>query len=312
MKNRGGMPASLAIAALGLVVLGVPVVALAQAACIGDCNSDGQVTWRELVLAGDRAVGKSRNCPSADANSDGQVQVEEVVRAVSNLHQGCVPPATRTPTPTRTRLQTATATRSPTPVSVGPVVTYFGIARADGTIIDPSDVSGDGTPIFSRVVGAGFLIVVEARPGTSGSPVSTITSGEGTQRPDIQIQSNRDLGNGSSLVCDIGPIREGLPLGGVPGIAPTSFDPESQTVTDALNDFGCRFSNSTGNWCTFDAGENSSPVTPGELPDLVQFCTDEVIGVALHFDSGDTRLTVQLRDFESNIGSPASIIVRVP
>lgn len=312
MKNRGGMPARLVIAVLGLVLLAVPMSALAQGACIGDCNSDGQVTWRELVLAGDRAVGKARNCPSADANSDGQVHVEEVVRAVSNLHQGCVPPPTRTPTPTRTRFMTVTPTRSPTPVSVGPVVTFFGIVRADGTTIEPIGESGDGAPIFSRVVGAGFLIVVEAIPGSSGSSVSTSTSGADGARPDMQIQSDRDLGNGSSLVCDVGPIREGLPLGGVPGISPTSFDPDSQGITDALNDFGCRFSNTTGNWCTFDAGENPNPVSQGDPRDLVQFCTNEVIGVALHFDSGDTRLTVQLRDFEGNVGSRASMIVRVP
>jgi len=288
------------------------VTASAHGQCAGDCNSDGQVTWREVVLAGDRAVGKARNCPAADANGDGQVHVEDVVAAVSSLHFGCASAPTRTRTPTQTPLVTSTPTRSPTPQSPGPVVTYFGVVQADGRLIEPTSTDGDGTRTFTRPFGAGFLIVVEARPGSSGAFVQTGTTPTGGGRPDLQIQSERDLGNGSTLVCDAGPLREGLPLGGVPGIAPASFDPDSPFITDALVDFACRFGNNTLQWCTFDAGENPNPASPGAVTDLVQLCTQEVIGIAMLFPSGDTRLTVQLRDFDDNIGAPASMIVRVP
>lgn len=304
----------------GAAVLWLMLSALAaaplRAACTGDCNVDGVVTWRELVLAGDRAVGKARNCPSADANNDGQVYVEEVVLAASNLSSGCVGAATRTPTPTRTRAATSTATRSPTPESPGPVITYFGLASADNHVINADvDPAADGTRIFTRPVGTaggGFIVFVEARPGSGGAPVGTRTTPEGDPRPDLQIQANRALGNGSSLVCDNGPLQEGFPLGGVPGIDPPSFDVDSQLVTDVLVDFGCRFSNNTGEWCTLDAGENPNPVTPGPGSGLTQFCSQGVIGVALHFPPGETLLTVRVRDFDGNIGSPARIIVRAP
>ena len=89
------------------------------------------------------------------------------------------------------------------------------------------------------------------------------------------------------------------------------FDPDSQLVTDVLVDFGCRFDNNSGEWCTLDAGENPNPVTPGQISGLTQFCTQGVIGTALHFPPGDTLLTARVRDLQGNIGSPGRIIVRV-
>ncbi len=304
MLNNSGTVVAVVGVMLSMLVAAAPL----RAACVGDCNEDGIVTWRELVLAGDRAVGKSRNCPAADANGDGQVYVEEVVLAVSHLFSGCVG------APTRTNAPTATPTRSPTPESPGPVITSFGLAQADGVVIAAREAAADGTPIFTRPIGTaggGFMIFVEARPGSSGASVGTRTTSEGDPRPDLQIEANRDLGNGSALVCDNGPVRDGVPLGGVPGIDPPSFDPDSQLVTDVLVDFGCRFDNNSGEWCTLDAGENPNPVTPGQISGLTQFCTQGVIGTALHFPPGDTLLTARVRDLQGNIGSPGRIIVRV-
>jgi len=160
-------------------------------------------------------------------------------------------------------------------------------------------------------LGSGFSLVVEAAPGSSGQAPGSIefTSTPGV-RPDFQILSNRDLGfgdgEGSAEVCDNGPLPE-LPLGGVPGFDPPNFDPLSEEVTDALNDFGCRFANSTDDPCILDDGDNPIFASTGSI----QFCTGSTISRGLEFPNGDTLLVVQWRDTAGNIGTLARIIVRV-
>ena len=101
------------------------------------------------------------------------------------------------------------------------------------------------------------------------------------------------------------------PLGGVPGINPPSFDPTSQFIANALNDFGCRFANNTIDPCTKidDSGFNKYVAADSEA----QYCTRQVVGAELAFPPGDTLLTVQLRDYPAgNIGDPVSLVIRVP
>jgi hypothetical protein len=197
----------------------------------------------------------------------------------------------------------------------GPQITYFGIVTASGHGIAPVDVTAQGVPIYERPFGAGFIIVVEAKGGSSGKApgVKTFNSNpnDPSARPDIQIEANRDLGNGSAAVCDIGPAPQ-LPIGGVPGINPPSFDPASQTVADTLNDFGCRLdSHTAADPCT---------LTDNDIPMLVaadtstQICTAGVVGHETEFQTGDTLLTVQWRDTAAipNLSLPRQIIVRVP
>jgi hypothetical protein len=164
--------------------------------------------------------------------------------------------------------------------------------------------------------GSGFFIVVEGKQGTSGEPVGSNTfnsnSTDPTARPDLQIQANRNLGDGSSAVCDSGPAP--APLGGVPGINPPNFDPASQMVADALNDLGCRFDfHNSNSPCTVD--ENNIPGFVSPDTDS-QFCTGSVLSNALRFWPGDTLLTVQLRDAPksgpSHIGNQRQLVVRVP
>jgi len=165
--------------------------------------------------------------------------------------------------------------------------------------------------VFEFPYGAGFFIVVESKQGTDHhSPgVTTINSdpNDPTARPDMQIIANRNLGNGSALVCDAGP--EPQPLGGVPGINPPTFDLTSQKVADALNDFGCRFDNNTLAPCTLTPRENYGFVASDTS---TQFCTAQVLGRELLFQSGDTLLTAQWRDGLGNIGLARSIVVRIP
>ena len=83
----------------------------------------------------------------------------------------------------------------------------------------------------------------------------------------------------------------------------------SQKVADALNDFGCRFDNNTLAPCTLTPRENYGFVASDTS---TQFCTSQVLGHELLFQSGDTSLTAQWRDSLGNIGLARRIVVRVP
>ena len=222
--------------------------------------------------------------------------------------------ATRTVTLTRTVTPTRTVTRTPTPtlpISDGPQITFFGLATAFNAVLPPSTADDFGNPVYVRVSGAGFFFVVEVRPGKSGRAPGGITSnGDDKTPPDLQIEATNDLGDGSSLICDIGP-EPNLPLGGVPGINPPSFDFSSPQVVAALNDFGCRFDTHTDQFpCTLSPGGNPSFVHPGTS--TLQYCTMSVLGNELHFPRGDTLVSAQVRDSGGNIGFPQHLVIRVP
>jgi hypothetical protein len=198
------------------------------------------------------------------------------------------------------------------PAGSGPVITFFGLATAFNSVLTPNTTDNFGRPVYVRSIGAAFFIVVEVKPGPGGAPgrkVFNSNPDDPTARPDLQILSNRDLGNGSVAVCDNGPLPD-APLGGVPGIDPPDFDPTSQVVADALNDFGCRFDVHTPDSpCTNNDAGNPAFVSPDTT---VQYCSLAVIGAEMHFPKGDTLLTVQVRDAGGHIGLPASFVVRVP
>jgi hypothetical protein len=225
--------------------------------------------------------------------------------------------ATRTLTPTRTG--TAAATRTPTrsatatPVSApGPSITFFGLARADDTLVDPSPDSGE-IPIYRRTAGFGFWLVVEGRPGASGAALGRSSYDEsGADFPDLQVVASRPLGvDPTTAVCD----RQGLDSGGVPAVDPPTFD-LVPAVIDAVNDLACRFRDGTdaplgrgsADSCVyFESTSTYRFVASGST---LQFC-GFVDGV-MRFPSGDTLVTVRLRDVEGNVGAPAQLIVRVP
>ena len=275
----------------------------AYASVPGDANCD-----ISAVIA--IIYGATQTCSAADANGDDAVTVADVTAIELLLNPSPTPtqPAnTPTPTASPTPVLTATPTLTPLP---GPQITFFGVTTADNHVLQPIGTDAQGIPIYVRPFGAGFFIVVEGKPRSN--PISTKTINylptDPSARPDIQIEANRDLGNGRALVCDAGPLPN--PFGGVPGIDPPNFDPTSQTIADALNDFGCRF----------DAHDASAPCTlkSNDVPGFVaadtqqQFCTARVLGSELQFPQGDTLLTVQLRDTVGQLGNPAQLIVRVP
>ena len=198
----------------------------------------------------------------------------------------------------------------------GPQITAFGLADGENFLLEPATTDEMGNPVYTRAVGAGFFIYVEAKAGTSGSPPGTFSIKSDLMNPavwpDLQMQANKDLGNGSTTVCDsAGPGVTQTP-GGVPGVPTPNFDPQSQQIANALNDLGCRFDLHNGG----DACTKPNPVTeaPGFVggDSTIQFCTAFTVGTEWRFHSGDTMLTVQWRDGIGNIGNQAHLVIRVP
>jgi hypothetical protein len=209
--------------------------------------------------------------------------------------------------------RTPTITRTPTPtIPPEPVITYFGVLRADDTVVTPTATSPDGISIFERE-SYGFSIVLEGAPGGTNAAVSKTTfnwdPSDPTVLPDLQIEASRSLGNGSAAVCD----DTAPDLGGVPGFDPPSFV-TTQTIADALNDFGCRFKN--GNGVPGGRGDTDACVLfpDGHLGLLAPTSTVQYCGAIDHplaFAAGDTLLTARIRDISGNVSSSARIILRV-
>jgi hypothetical protein len=189
---------------------------------------------------------------------------------------------------------------------VGPVITHAGITRADGRKIDPVGKTKDGRNIYPHPVGSGFMIVIEAKPGISnvevGRSIYRYNPDDPKERPDLEIQVDRPLGNGSVEVCDARRPK----FGGIPAIDPPSFD-ETPQVSAALNDLSCRFE-------TFI--ESPGACTVQETGDFqflakdtdVQFCM--VVARSWQFTDGDTNVSVRLRDTDGNPGPIERFVLR--
>ncbi|MBI4518020.1 MAG: hypothetical protein HY699_19630 [Deltaproteobacteria bacterium] len=219
-------------------------------------------------------------CFGTDANDDGFFTAADL----SALPQLLVPPP---PTP---------------PSPQGPAITFFGLATASGRLAAALGEIEPGLPVFYRVTGTGFKVVIEGAPGLAESPlglgVLEHDPNDPARRPDLQIESNRPLGDGHLAVCD---------ERGVPGVDPPDFGP-AQTIADALNDFACGFTVATSPRAACVEDEFGLTGFAGRGT-TAQFCL--AVGSQLRFPDGDTQLTVQLRDAAGNLGAPARLIVRV-
>jgi hypothetical protein len=188
---------------------------------------------------------------------------------------------------------------------IGPVITHAGIARADGRPVE-STGKEKGIPIYINYVGSGFMIVVEAKPGLSklevGRRIFAYDENNPAKRPDLEVQVNRDLGDGSAVVCD----NRKPKIGGIPGINPPSFA-ETKEVAAKLNDMSCRFETfieSAGS-CTLNKQGDFSYVAKDTT---TQFCM--VVAKAWNFPVGDTLVSVRLRDSKGDPGPTSQFIVR--
>jgi hypothetical protein len=179
--------------------------------------------------------------------------------------------------------------------------------------LQPVGFDGQGRAIYERRFGQGFSLVVEGKPGSSGRRVGfsafDYVPDDPTVRPDLQVLISRDLGDGSAEVCDnmLGNF------GGVPGVNPPSYE-ETQRISDAINDLGCRFNDGTGNPGGRGPQDACSLFPDGEFHFInpqsqVQFCAR--IATPFSFPQGDTIVTARLRDVDEIVGAPQQIVVRV-
>jgi len=225
------------------------------------------------------------------------------------------------PTPTATAIPTVPPSSTS---ATGPVITFIGITRADDGLVHPVEISPEGVPIYTRLAGttggaSGFRLVVEGKPGTSGAALALSTFNmEMGQLPDLQIQVNRPLGNGSAAVCDSVQPTPGpgtTPPGGVPAIDPPNFT-ASLSLANTINDLACRFRDGLGDTsgigneidgCVkMEPTEDYGFVSPESTS---QFCG--FVSAILQFPRGDTLVSVRLRDVAGNVGAPAQMVIRV-
>jgi hypothetical protein len=219
---------------------------------------------------------------------------------------------TDTPTPTITRTPTSTPTSTPT-LGPGANITFFGLLRADGMLVDPIGFDDQDRPVYPRPFGSSFVVVLESRAGTSNARVAPLTFDhdpeDPARRPDLQIQSDRALGDGSPEVCDHLAPR----FGGVPAVDPPSFD-ETREISDALNDLGCLFVDGAGaaqgrtriEACVFGSDGQYDFVN---TTTQIQFCA--TIPLPVRFPFGDVVLTARVRDVTGAPGPARQIVVRV-
>jgi hypothetical protein len=222
-----------------------------------------------------------------------------------------VPPKTPTPEPSAAPLPTrpiGKELKARKGAAIGAVVTFFGAARADGSSVEPESIDKKGIPVYRSEVGSGFMLVVEVKAGESGFEpgrrVFAYKPDDPTVRPDLEIESSRNMGNGSREVCD----RQRPNIGGMPGINPPNFK-ETQKISDAINDFSCRFETfieSAGS-CTLDKNGDYSFISKDST---TQFCM--IVARAYMFPVGKTLLSVRVRDSEGSPGPVKQIWIERP
>jgi hypothetical protein len=192
--------------------------------------------------------------------------------------------------------------------ATGPEIVFFGVLRADDTVVDPNGVDESGRPVFDRPFGSGFSLVVEAKRGASAERVG-LTSFSESGCPDLQIQVSRPLGDGSAAVCDTVTPNDG----GVPAIDPPDLA-DDEAVCSVLNDLGCRFLDGSGDPEGRQCSEGCVLFPTGDLGCVsplteAQFCA--LVAKSAEFATGKTLVTARVRDVEGNLGPPAQIVIRI-
>lgn len=222
-----------------------------------------------------------------------------------------VPPSSPTPLPEAGAIPTrpiGKPVKAEKGKPIGPLVTFFGAVRADGYTVEPQSVDEHGIPTYLSSGGSGFMMVVEAKPGLSGFEtarrVSAYEPDNPRSRPDLEIETSRDMGDGSAAVCD----QMKPNIGGIPAVHPPNFA-ETQRISDAINDFACRFEThiQADDACTMNP---SGDFAFAAKESATQFCM--LVARAWAFPPGDTLLTVRVRDTEGNPGPIKQMRIRRP
>ena len=228
---------------VGIVLLGSMLGRSGHAAIPGDVNCDGVVDDADVetveALVFNDPPGATSPCGAGDVNSDQVISAADIIELSRRLE---IPPP------------------------VGPQIAFIGVAGPDGSVNSPTWVGPDGVALYQRSAGSGFLLVIEARPGSDNTQAGTVTfadtSGDPDALPDLQIEASRSIGSGIPGACGDG---------GIPGFDMPDFS-ASPAVATALDAFGCGFMVNTGQLrsCTTDAF--GSPKFVSGAPLTVQFC----------------------------------------
>ncbi len=253
------------LAAIGLCVLLfiATLTGRSGAACVGDCNGDGDVTIDEIIKGVAVALGASIEvCRPLDANGDGEITIDELIRAVNNALNSC--PVSDTPTPTTT-MALATPTPSPTEAILLPSAT----ASATAT---PSQLPTATIPVAVTVAhrAAGLLDTLTSVFRSIPKLMSVLTNLNQSLAPrsttaEVERTFQCPGSGGGTISCD----RPAL--GGVP----PRFGPPTFTI---LLD-QCVTTADTGGNLKFDGlmtlqGQNGDGCT--SLPDVVTLGIDEL------------------------------------
>lgn len=115
------------------------VTGRARAECAGDCDDDGTVTVRELLIGVNIVLGKLplSDCSRFDGDSDGTVSVSDLVKSIENALTACGTIPTVTPTPTSTPgtpSPTVVAPRAVAGITSRTTVSLLQLPRAIGAV----------------------------------------------------------------------------------------------------------------------------------------------------------------------------------
>jgi hypothetical protein len=257
-----------------------------------------------------RTSGRTPGTPTATVPPTTGTRTPAAPTPTSTRTSGVTATRTRSRTPTRT--VNPSPTTSPTPAApIGPVITFFGLTLADDSLVPTPTPNPDGIPVYQRLNGTQFSLVIEGFPGPSGADVGVSAyQMDLSSLPDLQVEVSQDLGDGSPAVCD----RTGPMPGGVPKTNPPTFNPTSDVIS-AVNDLGCRFRDGSGVPVGRTMNEPCTRIPPTDdysfvNPDsTIQFCG--FIDSLLVFPPGDTVVTARLRDRDGNPGAPAQLVIHI-
>ncbi len=272
--------------------------------CPCDCNHNDDVTIDELITGVGIAIGQSPidRCRRCDRDENGQVGIDELVSSVRSSIEGCDAPVEQE----RPAAPNATA---PPPAeqstTIGPEITFFGLATADDQPLQPDEIDGEGRPVYRRPYGQGFTLIIEARKGFDNRALARSTYSVGGLEPDLQVLASQALGDGNSTVCELDGVS-----GGIPAVPDLAFTTEPSTIA-AMNDLGCRAYNrlpGPANTCTRSTRSALFDFV-GSTSEL-QFCIP--IARAWALPAGQTTtFAARLRNTAGTFGPVSEMVVHV-
>ncbi|MBI3786519.1 MAG: hypothetical protein HY270_24280, partial [Deltaproteobacteria bacterium] len=90
MRDVVAIKRAISFAAMGLLLFAASPRAV-SAACVGDCNGNGEITIDEIIKMVNIALGTAMldTCSPGDGNGDGDITVDEIISAVSTSLSSC-------------------------------------------------------------------------------------------------------------------------------------------------------------------------------------------------------------------------------